>query len=124
MIDPAPSLTPDSSMRRANLFYKSTCPPCRWMSRLAVILSFGIIRRTPVSSAEAKALYQQYPEHDGQLILTYPHGVAFGRMVFAAVPLVVLKGGWDIITRSPSRLGLTNGASAAHRDTYDEGGQQ
>ncbi|MGB7922610.1 MAG: hypothetical protein WCF57_05140 [Pyrinomonadaceae bacterium] len=124
MIDPAPSLTPDSSMRRANLFYKSTCPPCRWMSRLAVILSFGIIRRTPVSSAEAKALYQQYPEHDGQLILTYPHGVAFGRMVFAAVPLVVLKGGWDIITRSPARLGLPNGTSAARRGTHDEGGQR
>lgn len=75
---------------RPTLFYKGTCGPCRWMSLLAVLFSLGLIRRNPIDSAEAKALYARYPEHEGQLVLLEANRVTFGRRVFAAVPRVVL----------------------------------
>lgn len=119
MTDSTSSLRTAPSARRPKLFYKSTCPPCCWMSRLAVILSFGIIRRVAISSAEAKTLYRQYPEHEGELVLIHPHGVTFGRKVFAAVPLVVLTGGWAIITHTLARLILPGSAV----DSHDQGGE-
>jgi hypothetical protein len=75
---------------RPTLFYKNTCGPCGWMSRLAVVLSLGVIRRQPIDSAAAKALYARYPEHDGQLVLADGDRVTFGRRVFAEVPRVIV----------------------------------
>jgi hypothetical protein len=75
---------------RPALFYKHDCPPCQWMSRLAVILSLGVIRRVPLDSAEAKELYRKFPEHEGQLVLIGVGRPVFGRMVFAALPRTVL----------------------------------
>jgi hypothetical protein len=120
MTDSISPLGTDRSARRPKLFYKSTCPPCCWMSRLAVILSFGIIRRLAISSAEAKTLYRQYPEHEGQLVLVHPHGVTFGRKVFAAVPLVVITGGWAITTHTLARLILPGSTL----DSRDQGGER
>lgn len=60
------------------------------MSRLAAAFSLGLIRRSPIDSAEAKALYARHPEHEGQLVLLESNRVTFGRRVFAAVPRVVM----------------------------------
>ena len=76
--------------RRPHLFFDGHCPPCRWMSRLAVRLSLGSIRRVPLDSADARALYEAYPHARGQIVLLYRHHMSFGRPVFAALPLVVL----------------------------------
>jgi hypothetical protein len=75
---------------RPALFFKETCPPCQWMSKLAVALSLGTIRRVPLGSDEARDLYARYPEHDGQLVLIERHHTTFGRLVFAAVPRVII----------------------------------
>ncbi|MEM6793143.1 MAG: hypothetical protein AAF725_04140 [Acidobacteriota bacterium] len=78
---------------RPTLFFKPTCPPCRWMSKLAVILSLGVIRRVPIDSQEAAALYRNYPDKEGQLMLQEGTRVTFQRRVFAAVPRVILTAG-------------------------------
>ncbi len=75
------------------LFYKETCPPCQWMSKLVVLLSFGVIRRVAIGSAEAKSLYARYPEHEGQLLLIEGRRFTAGRMVFAAVPATLARAG-------------------------------
>jgi len=87
--------------QRPTLFYKHTCPPCQWMSRLACLLSLGVIRRRPLDSREAEELYRRFPEHAGQLVLIDLDRVTFGRMVFAAVPGAVLHH-W--ITASGTRM--------------------
>lgn len=73
------------------LFYKDSCPPCRWMSKLAVVLSCGTIRRIAISSIEARALYAIYPQHAGQLLLIEGSRLTAGRLVFAAVPATIVR---------------------------------
>jgi len=82
---------------RPTLFYKSTCPPCRWMSRLSVVLSLGIFRRIAINSAEAKELYSRYPDQRGKLVLIHPYGVTFGRKVFAVTPFAILMVAWAFV---------------------------
>ncbi len=54
---------------RATLFYKSYCPPCQWMSKLAVILSLGSIKRVPIEGEVANRLYETYAEHQDSSFL-------------------------------------------------------
>ena len=84
---------------RARLFYKSSCPPCRWMSKLATILSLGAIKRVSIMGKEAKAIYEKYPEHSGQLVLINGERVTFGRLVFAEVPRCIINA-WLNFTKS------------------------
>lgn len=74
----------------ATLYYKPSCPPCRWMSALAQALALYQLRRVPVTGEEARALYDRYPGRHGQLVLVSGSRVWFQRQVFAAVPFVVL----------------------------------
>ena len=78
---------------RPTLFYKPTCPPCRWMSKAAVVLSMGVIRRVPISSEEAAVIYREHPGREGQLMLRQGRRVSFQRRVFAEVPLILLVTG-------------------------------
>jgi predicted DCC family thiol-disulfide oxidoreductase YuxK len=89
--------------RRPHLFFDGHCPPCQWMSRLAVRLSLGTIRRVPLESAAAQRLYDRYPQARGQLVLLYRDHMYFGRPVFAALPPVVL-GHWLIVIGRVLRL--------------------
>ncbi|MGH1386567.1 hypothetical protein [Kordia sp.] len=82
---------------RARLFYKSTCPPCKWMSKLATILSLGTIKRISIYGEEAETLYQQYPDHRGQLVLKVGKKVTFGRSVFAEVPRCIVMAWFNLI---------------------------
>ncbi len=76
---------------RPALFYKSTCPPCRQLSRVAVALSLGLVRRVPLSSPQAEALYARYPEHRGQLMLDDGGEVHFGLGVLRRLPQAVVR---------------------------------
>lgn len=78
-------------LERPTLTYKPTCPPCRWMSRLAGVLSLGVVRRVPVEGAEAEALYDRYPDHRGELVLRDGDDTWFQRRVFLAIPLVISR---------------------------------
>ena len=84
----------------ARLFYKNTCPPCRWMSKLAVILSLGTIRRVPIQGTEAATFYKNYPAHEGQLVLIQGHHITFGRKVFAGVPKCIVTAWWLAIKKT------------------------
>jgi hypothetical protein len=84
---------------RRRLFYKPYCQPCRFLSRLAVILSLGAIRRVPLDSAEAAALHQQHPEWRGQLLMLGRDGVRIGPQVFRAVPLAVISVYWNLLKK-------------------------
>lgn len=84
---------------RRRLFYKSYCAPCRFLSRLAVILSLGAIRRVPLGSAEAAALHGEHPEWRGQLLMLDRDGVRIGPQVFRAVPLAVLSVYWNLLKK-------------------------
>lgn len=86
MHDPAPSAD-----RRPVIVFKAGCPPCQWMSRLAVILSVGAIRRVALEAEEAQRLYARHPQATGQIVLLYRDRMSFGRPVFAALPGVVLR---------------------------------
>jgi hypothetical protein len=62
------------------------------MSRIAVILALGLIRRSPLDAQEAKALYALHPGHEGQLLLADGRRVWFQRMVYAALPRCMMTG--------------------------------
>lgn len=85
------------SMTATRILYKASCPPCRTLSRLAVFFSLGLVRRTPVDSAEARALYQQHPDKEGQIALIHRGSVAFGPAVFPKLPLIVLFEGLRMV---------------------------
>ncbi len=82
---------------RATLFYKSYCPPCQWMSKLAVMLALGSIKRVPIEGDEANSIYEKYREHQGQLILVKGNRVTFGRLVFAEIPRTIIIVWWHLI---------------------------
>jgi hypothetical protein len=48
-------------MTRPVLLYAGRCPRCRFLSRLIVALSLGMIERVPLDRAEAERFY--YVEH-------------------------------------------------------------
>src|SRR4051812_20610176 len=76
---------------RPSLFYKKGCPPCRQLSRVALVLSLGHIRRVPLDSAEAEAIYAGYPDKRGQLMLRHGARLWFGLDVLRAIPMAVVR---------------------------------
>ena len=80
-----------SSGVRPSLFYKNTCPPCRQLSRVALVLSLGHIRRVPLDSAEAEVIYAEFPDKRGQLMLRHGARVWFGLDVLRAIPMAVVR---------------------------------
>lgn len=75
---------------RRHVFYRETCPPCRLLSRLAVLFSLGAIRRVPLGSGEAAALHVEHPEWRGQLLMLDGDAVYLGPRVCRAVPMAIL----------------------------------
>ncbi len=61
------------------------------MSLLVVVFSIGHVRRVPLTTTEAQALYDRFPGHRGQLVLEDSGRVWFQRRVFLAVPVVVAR---------------------------------
>jgi hypothetical protein len=74
------------------------------MSKLVVYFSFGLIQRVSVSSQYAESLYQMFPQHRGQMILIDKQNITAGRMVFAVLPMTVLKYLVTITRRGVSRI--------------------
>lgn len=83
---------------RSRLFYKSTCPPCSWMSKLVVLFSLGSIKRIPLNTHQAKIIYRQHTEYEGQLMLQNGKRITFGRSVFAMVPWCIVTTWWRLLT--------------------------
>jgi hypothetical protein len=67
------------------------------MSKLAVILSFGTIKRIPISGKEAEAIYQNFPGERNKLMLQVGHDFIFGRTVFVHVPRCIIFIWWQWI---------------------------
>jgi hypothetical protein len=96
----------------AALLYRATCPKCRFLSAAIVIGSGRLIRRIPVDSAEAVALYARYGEGPGKLALLYRSRFRTGR----AVPLSVMLALPGIAYRRIARLAhAAHGGRRAHR---------
>ena len=66
------------------LLYRDTCPKCRLLSRLAVLLAMGGIDRVPLSSPRARLLTAGDPQRRGQLTLVGRSGRATGWGVLPA----------------------------------------
>jgi hypothetical protein len=75
---------------RFRLLYDAGCPPCRTLSRLAVALSLGTIRRVACDAPEAAALRARHAARRGELLLTDGARAWIGPAVFAAVPRAIL----------------------------------
>lgn len=84
-------MTELTSSIRPSLFYKATCPPCRQLSRVAVALSLGLVRRMPLSSEQAEQIYASHPQHRGQLMLRDGTEVYFGLRVLRRLPHAVVR---------------------------------
>ena len=79
-----------ASRARFTLVYDAGCPPCRTLSRLAVVLSLGAIRRLASEMPEAAALRARHASRRGELLLTNGARAWTGPAVFAAVPRAIL----------------------------------
>ncbi|MCG8669352.1 MAG: hypothetical protein MI867_08045, partial [Pseudomonadales bacterium] len=55
---------------------------------VAVIMSFGILRRVAISSEKAQEIYERYPKSRGKLLLVLDGHRFVGNSVFFNVPLV------------------------------------
>lgn len=65
-------------MKRAELLYRSRCAKCRLLSALVVFASFGLVRRIPLESAEARRLAAQWGIERGKLALLVGHRLLLG----------------------------------------------
>jgi hypothetical protein len=70
---------------RAVLLYRATCPKCRVLSQLAVLLSLGRINRIPLDSARAAALTERDPALARKLTFIAPGRTTTGWRVVPAV---------------------------------------
>ncbi len=80
-----------ASERRPRLLFKSTCPPCRRISNLVVLISLGTIRRVPLDSSEARKVYALFPEHEGEPVLINEQQAIFGWQIFIALPVMIMR---------------------------------
>lgn len=100
-------------MAKAVLLYRASCRRCRFLSRLAVALSFGAMRRIALSSDAAQQLYQQHPETRGKLALIDGEYVRCGLRVVPAGLALAARGLWQALLRRRRRAthGVTRCAS-------------
>jgi hypothetical protein len=73
------------------LLYAGSCPKCRALARLTVLLSLHTVRKEPLEKPEwQKFYYEEYPQARGYPVLFLDGRPIFGRRVFLAVPRVIL----------------------------------
>jgi predicted DCC family thiol-disulfide oxidoreductase YuxK len=91
---------------RFRLLYNASCPPCRTLSRLAVAMSLGAIRRVALDAPETVALRARHPAWRSELLLIDDvTGRAWiGPAVFAAVPRAILAALWRWPASPPSHV--------------------
>lgn len=70
---------------RSLLLYRATCPKCRLLSRIVVVLSCASVARAPISSPEAELVTQMYPHSKGKLALLDRDRIVTGWGVVPAV---------------------------------------
>lgn len=71
--------------------FDERCPPCRFLSKLVVVLSLGVIRRAALRSEHANRLRQQLPNWKGELLFFDRDRMHLGPAVFAAIPRRVVQ---------------------------------
>ena len=76
---------------RPVLIFRSRCRPCRRLSRIARILSFGTVAVVADASAEAQRFWSDRPEVRNQLTLINGSRVTAGIAVFAHIPIATLR---------------------------------
>jgi len=81
--------------RVAVVFYNPGCFPCRRLSVMVVLFSFGTVLRCPIGSEAAQFFYAEHPGQEGQLAFRHLGGVKFGRSVFWALPGYLLWRCWS-----------------------------
>lgn len=77
--------------RRPVLIYRSRCRPCRRLSRVARLLSLGVVVAFADVSAEAEHFWGDYPELRDRLILISGSSITTDRAVFTGIPAAVLR---------------------------------
>jgi predicted DCC family thiol-disulfide oxidoreductase YuxK len=101
------------SWHRPHVFFDGHCPPCIWMSRVAVRLSLGAIVRVPLQSDAARRFYYRYPQARGQIVLLYRDHASFGRPVFASLPGVLVTHWLHVLADLVRLLPLGSGSRRA-----------
>jgi predicted DCC family thiol-disulfide oxidoreductase YuxK len=71
------------------LLYRTTCPYCRLLARVALLASLGTIELQALDSRQAQELYARHPETRGRLALVHGPKVYLGvRTLSGAVRVV------------------------------------
>jgi predicted DCC family thiol-disulfide oxidoreductase YuxK len=78
---------------RRVLLYRGTCGKCRTLSRVIVLASLGRVRRVPIGSPEAEALYTRDPAARNRLALAHGAAIQTGRAMTANLAGVVVMNG-------------------------------
>ncbi len=84
-------MTVRGTASRSTLLYRATCPHCRLLARIAVLLSLGTIARRPLDSREAQDLYARHPDSRGRLALVHGPAIYTGARTLTGAVLVVLS---------------------------------
>ena len=104
MTAPASDLMPrarEASVERCVLLYAGTCPRCRVMARMAILLSCGRIEGMPMNVAEWRAFYdRELPASRGHPVL-FDRGVAiWGPRIFPLALAIAVRGGLTAMGRA------------------------
>jgi hypothetical protein len=75
----------------AVLVYRSTCPKCRWLSKIALIITFNQLRRIPLSSDEAQQIYAAFPGTKNKLAVFYRGKLYIGKKVIGGITHFFLR---------------------------------
>jgi hypothetical protein len=73
-------------MDRPTVLYRNSCRKCRLLTSLIVVLSIGIVRRTPNDHPAAVRLMADYGLQPTKLLLVWPCGSAVGWGVSRSLP--------------------------------------
>lgn len=83
-------ISADLDQRRPILLYRATCRKCRLISRAIVILCCGRIRRAPLDSPTALALYDRFGEPPARIAVFHRGAFRAGRAIPASIAAAFL----------------------------------
>ncbi len=99
----------------STIFYRSTCSKCVFLSRIAWLIGWCLLKRVPIEAPLAQHFYNLYPGSHGKLLLVFNGNVTFGKLVFIKVLFIpVYRINLFILSRLPT-LNILSGAKFRKR---------
>ncbi|MEJ2675503.1 MAG: hypothetical protein P8011_09990 [Acidihalobacter sp.] len=83
--------SPPAPEPNAVLYFKATCPPCRYIARIVHLLCGKSVRLVSIEQSEARNFFSAHPAYDGLPVMCDGPRVTAGWWILAALPGVTAR---------------------------------